>query len=168
MRGCRVTELDQRAWVDALETAHRYSFFLTPRYLRTWAHHFADDAPTRAIKVVAPEGVGWRLVAFVDLPVSRRWRTRRLVAAPEGGYGIAGAGVMPESWLEDVLKQLTSLRVESIEITTSPGLGDDNAATEEISRHDQEAWIIDLEQGVDPWLTSLDKRVRRQIRKSEE
>jgi hypothetical protein len=168
MRVCRVTELDQRAWVDALEAAHRYSFFVTPRYLRTWAHHFADDAPTRAIKIVAPAGLGWRLIAFVDLPSSRRLRTRRLVAAPEGGYGVAGVGAMPENWLQDVLQQLTTLRNESVEITTSPVLWDESTMTNAIARDDQEAWVIDLGLGADAWIASLDKRVRRQLRISEE
>ena len=167
MSQCLVTLLDEKEWIDTLCGASKYSFFATPRYLNAWARHFSEDGHPRAIKVISSEG-NWRLIAFIELTCSKRLRTRRIVAAPEGGYGVVGVGLMPSNWIELACKKLLTIKVEQIQITTSPNIPDATLETKRFEEHQEHAWIIDLREGLDTWVNSkLDKRARRQVKKSQ-
>ena len=165
----RAELLDEAEWVRALESLPGYSFFATPRFVNAWIRHFA--ARGRPVAARIEDGVrGWRLVAFVEVPVSR-FGTRALVGSPDGGYGIAGTGTVSNEYFRDLCSFLGTTRIESIELTVGPDFGQIDTPGDAVkyeSTH-EDAWVIDIAQGFDHWWEQqLDKRVRRQIRRSED
>ncbi len=158
--------LDEPEWTRALATLPAYSFFATPRFINACSKHLVDQAQPRVARVSDTSG-SWLLAAFQQRRVSRLG-TSTLIGAPEGGYAIAGAGRVREGWLEALRDALAGPRVESIELTMGPGMVIDGQIGRGFDVNSQDTWVIDLTSGLDGWLGGqLDKRVRRQIRKSE-
>ncbi|MCC6198195.1 MAG: GNAT family N-acetyltransferase [Burkholderiales bacterium] len=156
---------DQAGWQRALESLPAYSFFATPRFVNAWIRHFDPTARARVARI-RHAGGGWRLAAFVESRISRLG-TLALVGVPDGGYGVVGAGPMPPEWLAAMCSVLGTSRVETIELTIGPGLQEGEPRG--VWHAEQTAWMIDTHEGFDAWWNGcLDKRVRRQITRSEE
>lgn len=158
--------LDESAWTRALASLPAYSFFATPRYINTCSRHLVHHAQPRVARVVDTNG-SWLLAAFMQCRTSRLGM-QVLIGAPHGGYAIAGEGRVREGWLDALRSALASPRVENIELTIGPDVILDMPAGRRFAVTSEDAWVIELKSGLDGWLESqLDKRVRRQLRKSE-
>lgn len=157
---------DEPEWTRALATLPSYSFFATPRFINACSKHLVDHAQPRVARVIDADG-SWLLAAFLQCQASRLG-TCTLVGAPERCYAIAGRGRVGEGWLDALRAALAGPRVESIELTIGPGVIIDERVSPRFDISSQDTWVIELNSGLDGWLSNrLDKRVRRQIRKSE-
>lgn len=149
-------------WRQALESLPSYPFFAAPRFLASWASHYSPDARPRAWRLREATGA-WRLAAVLETRTSR-FGTRALIA-PEGGYGVTGAGRMQQGWSGRLMQGLRHRGIDSIDLVLAPGEQADAIDGHHVSCAKQDAWIIDLSSGVRGWLEAgLDKRVRRQLR----
>jgi len=154
-------------WARSLEALPAYPFFSSPRYLQAWVRHHAPGARIRAFSC-RDTANAWRIVALVEARTSR-FGTVALTSAPEGGYGMAGAGAMRAGWIERTLRELRCYRTDRIELVIGPAEHAALSVQSAIKVRDREAWIIDLSRGARCWLDSqVDKRVRRQLRIAED
>lgn len=159
----KVEEISREQWCQALDSLPAFPFFATPRYIDAWIKHHASDARSIALRVVASSGA-WRLVATASIPTSR-FGTEARLAAPEGGYAVAGIGEMPAGWRELLLREMRRIRTDSVELTIGPDepiaaplQGDYNVSW-------SDAWVVDLRPDGAAWSPQqLDKRTRRQLR----
>lgn len=155
-------------WNQTLETIPSFPYFVTPKYINAWIRHYAPGLGRARALLVEASPDRWRIVAFAEVRVSRYLPLHTLVAAPEGGYGVAGAGAMEAGWFEAALRRLRRLDVNSFEITPGPELSEPNLLPWAVETRWLDAWIVDLSSGYERWLTSaLDKRTRRQLRHAE-
>lgn len=168
-RHCSVRLLDETEWQDHLSDFGSYSYFVSPSYAAAWARHVGTHARARPYLV---ESNGTRLVAvFVERIISRRFGLRSLTGVPEGGYAIAGAtmpGEMP--WLESILREVRSPRLEYLSLVTDPLL-DVKAnmnGVAGLSSRVGEAFILEISDGYEAWLSKADRRVRGKLRKSQQ
>jgi len=163
----KMRALTHDEWVRSLEALPAYPFFCSPRYLQAWVRHYAPGARIGAFSC-RETADAWRIVALVEARTSR-FGTVALTSVPEGGYGLAGAGAMRAGWVERTLRELRCYRTDRIELVLGPFEQAALSARGAIKVRDREAWIIDLEGGAQRWLDcQVDKRVRRQLRISEE
>lgn len=150
-------------WARSLEVLPAYPFFCSPRYLDAWTRHHAPRARIRAF-AFHENTDAWRIVALVEARTSR-FGTVALTAAPEGGYGTAGAGSMRAGWVERAMLELKRYRTDRIELVLGPAEHAASSANGALKVRDRAAWIIDLRGGAQDWLERrIDKRVRRQLR----
>lgn len=161
--------LSRAQWCDALELLPSYPFFVTPRYMDAWIEHHSPGARAWAMRVSAGP-TSWRLVAILEAPTSRFGTTAR-IAAPAGGYGVAGVGDMPSGWGAVLMRALRSYAIDRIELTLPPDetLTAFGAVSADLVT--QDAWILELRgaDGMSKWSEDrLEKRARRQLRRSED
>jgi hypothetical protein len=166
-RDVKVRALTCDEWAHALEALPAYPFFCSPRYLQAWVRHHAPRARIRAFSC-RESAKAWRIVALVEARTSR-FGTVALTSAPEGGYGMAGAGRMRAGWVERAIRDLRCCKTDRVELVLGPAEHAAFSAQSAIKVRDREAWIVDLGGGVERWRNcQVDKRVRRQLRISED
>ena len=158
--------LNEPEWTKALATLPSYSFFATPRFINACSKHLIKNAQPRVARVIDANG-SWLLAAFLQCPASRLG-TRTLIGAPEGCYAIAENGRVGDGWLDALRAALATPRVESIELTIGPEVVMDKPVGSRFEVSCADTWVIELQSGLEGWLShQVDKRVRRQIRKSD-
>lgn len=160
----RVETLRRAQWVESLRQLPSHAYFVSPGFIDVWIEHHAPQARARALRVVAADGA-WRIAAFVET-ASSRFGTRAYTGAPDGGYGTAGTGTMPDGWAESLVDALAGPLTDSVELTLEP---DAIGASPSDAEAPMQTWIVDISRGYEHWHDQqIDKAVRRQLRIAEQ
>ena len=163
--------LSDKEWASFLDRQRRYSFFCTPGFYRTWVNFYSPGARILGINVRSNKGE--ILIPLVEEPWSGRLGIMHLSAAPEWGYGVCGG--LPgfsATMLREILADHIGRRVISVRIVTDPLHGvSEMLGFEALPSGDEpgEAYALHLQGSYEDWFKDIiDKRLRRQIRKSRE